>query len=491
MNVRLDEIILKDCASAPTELCFWWRGTWWSRSALEEMAAECAANLVRSGFTAGQRLGLVMPNCPLMLASCIAVWQLGGTVVPVNPQLKHPSVPEYLRSVGVFGAVVSREMWNMAEYISGSGIAAVSADPGDSIPPMTGRDGEPDAGSKLAALFHTSGVGGTSKAVPITHRNIVALLESIVEAIPGIDEDDVVLNAIPNYISLGFVVGGILPLAAGIPQVLVSSFTPPKNALLAIREAGVTVIPAVPVMLSILLGGEKKITPVSKVKLVFYGGGKLMQGIAERVREVFGVPPLSGYGLTEASSVLAVTPSEDAVREGASGKILPCFEAKVVGASGELAHFNEEGRLWIKGGAVASGYYRTPELSSERFRDEWFDTQDIVKIDPDGYITIVSPVFDVITVEGMSVYSGEIESILNLHPEIKEAAVIGVSRGRKGEYARAYVTLKEGSELKPKDILAYGRTRMPNYKAPRSVKILDELPTDNLGKVLKHELRKL
>jgi long-chain acyl-CoA synthetase len=455
------------------------------------MAAECAAILERSGFTVGQRLGLVMPNCPLMLASCIAAWQLGGTVVPVNPQLKHPSVPEYLKSVGVFGAVVSREMGNMAAYIGDSGIAAVSADPGDSIPQMTGHAGEPDAGAQLAALIHTRGVGGTAKAVPITHGNIVALLESILEAIPSLDEDDVILNAIPNYISLGFVVGGILPLAAGIPQVLVPSFTPPKNALSAIREAGVTVIPAVPVMLSILLGGEKHIAPVPKIKLVFYGGGTLMQGVAERVREVFGVTPLSGYGLTEASSVLAVTPSEDAAREGTSGKILSCFEAKVVDASGELSQFNEEGRLWIRGGAVASGYYRTPDLSSERFRDDWFDTQDIVRIDEDGYITIVSPVFDVITVEGMSVYSGEIEAILKLHPEIKEAAVVGVPRGRKGEYARAYVTLKEGSELKPRDILAYGRTQMPNYKAPRSVKILDELPTDNMGKVLKHELRNL
>ncbi|MDR0765156.1 MAG: AMP-dependent synthetase, partial [Synergistaceae bacterium] len=114
-----------------------------------------------------------------------------------------------------------------------------------------------------------------------------------------------------------------------------------------------------------------------------------------------------------------------------------------------------------------------------------------VKIDEDGYITIVSPVFDVITVKGMSVYSGEIESILKLHPEIKNAAVVGVPGGRKGEYARAYVTLKEGSGLKPKDILSYGRARMPNYKAPRSVKILGELPTDNFGNVLKHELKNL
>jgi long-chain acyl-CoA synthetase len=244
-------------------------------------------------------------------------------------------------------------------------------------------------------------------------------------------------------------------------------------------------------MLSILLGGEKNITPMPKVKLVFYGGGTLMPGVEERAREIFGVTPLPGYGLTEASSVLAVTPSGDAVKKGASGKILSCFEAKALDSSGDLVPFNEEGRLWIRGGAVASGYYKAPELSSERFQGEWFDTQDIVRIDEDGYITIVSPAVDVIMVEGMPVYPGEIEAMLKRHPEIKEAAVIGVSRGRRGERARAYVTLREGSELKPKDIAAYGRAHLPNYKAPRSVKILPELPSDSLGKVLKHELRNL
>ena len=235
------------------------------------MVDECEENLAKSGFSSGHRLGLVMPNSPLLLASCVAAWRLGGAVVPVNPQLKYPSLPEYLESVGVFAAVVSNEIKNAADRLTEAGIPAASAELGDSIPPFAGRDSKPDADSKTAALFHTSGTGGVVKAVPITHGNIVALLTSILEAIPGINEDDVIFNAIPNYHSLGFVVGGILPLAAGIPQVLVSSFTPPKNALHAIRAAGVTIIPAVPMMLSILLGGDRNITPMSKIKLVFYG----------------------------------------------------------------------------------------------------------------------------------------------------------------------------------------------------------------------------
>ena len=491
MNDRLDEMIIRGFEQAPSEPCLWWRGEWWSRGALDEMVEECENNLTKSGFGAGHRLGLIMPNSPLLLASCVAAWRLGGSVAPVNPQLKYPSLPEYLGGVGVFAAIVSAERGDIAERMAEAGIPSVTAGLGDSIPPFGGRDAKTDTDPNTAAMFHTSGAGGVVKAVPITHGNIVTLLTSILEAIPSLNEDDVILNAIPNYHSLGFVVGGILPLAAGMPQVLVSSFTPPKNALYAIRTAGVTIIPAVPVMLSILLGGERNVTPMSKVKLLFYGGGALMPGIAERAREIFGVTPLPGYGLTEASSVLAVTPSEDAMKPGTSGRILRCFDAKVLGEDGSPASFDAEGRLWIRGEAVTAGYYEAQDGSPERFRDGWFDTQDIVRVDEEGYITIVSPALDVITSGGMTVYAGEIEAMFERHPQVARAAVIGVPRGKRGEMTRAYVVLKEGGAAKPRELINFGRANLPNYKAPRSVKILSELPTDNLGRVLKHELRNL
>ncbi|MDR3322496.1 MAG: AMP-binding protein [Synergistaceae bacterium] len=489
MNHRLEELVTQNFAKAPTEPCLWWHGAWWSRGALEEMAVECEENLAKSGFSAGHRLALVMQNSPLLLASCVAVWKLGGSVVPVNPQLKHPPLAEYLRSVDVYAAVVSREAEGLVDLLRAQGIPAAAADSHDAPPVLDGRDAAPDADADTAVLFHTAGAGGDVKAVPITHSNIIALLTSIIEIIPSMDEDDVILNAIPNYHSLGFVVGGVLPLASGMPQVIIPSFVPPKSTLAAIRAAGVTIIPAVPMMLGILLGGDREIAPMSKVKLVFYGGGELMPGVAERTKEIFGVEPLEGYGLTEASSVLAVTPEEGGKKPGASGKILSCFEAEVRGDGGGLLPFDSDGRLWIRGEGIAKGYYRAPGLSSERFRDGWFDTQDVVRIDEDGYITIVSPAGDVIMVGGVPVYPGEVEAVLKGHPDITEAAVIGSPRGAKGELVRAFVVLKDGSASKSRDIIMYCRSKLPNYKAPRSVKILPELPRDSLGKVLKKELR--
>ena len=491
MNNRLDDMIVRGFEQAPSEPCLWWRGEWWSRGALEEMVSECENNLAKSGFRAGHKLGLIMPNSPLLLASCIAAWKLGGSVAPVNPHSKYPRLSEYLGGIGVFAAVVGSETGGIVEKMAKAGIPSVTAKPGDSIPAFEGRDEGIYTDSNVAAFFHTSGAGGIVKAAPITHGNIITLLSSILEAIPSLNEDDIILNAIPNYHSLGFVVGGMLPLAAGMPQVLVSSFTPPKNALYAIRTAGVTIIPAVPIMLSILLGGERNVTPMSKVKLLFYGGGSLMPGITERAREIFGVTPLPGYGLTEASSVLAVTPSEEAMKPGTSGRILRCFDAKILRDDGSAAEFNAEGRLWIRGDAVAAGYHEPPGVFSERFQDGWFDTQDIVRLDDEGYITIVSPALDVITSAGLTFYAGEIEAMFERHPQVSRAAVIGVPGGKRGETPRAYVVLKEDGAVKPRELISFGRAHLPNYKAPRSVRILPELPTDNLGRVLKHELRNL
>lgn len=489
MDHRLDELIMQNFVKAPTEPCLWWRGAWWSRGALEEMVVECEESLVRSGFSAGQRLALLLPNSPILLASCIAAWRLGGSVVPINPLLKSPSLTDYLKSVDVFGAIVSREIEGLLDTIVDAGIPAAAAALNDASPPIEGRKATPDENSDIAVLFHTAGVTGDAKAVPITHKNIITLLSSILELITTIDEDDVILNAIPNYHSLGFVAGGMLPLAFGMPQVALPSFVPPKTALSAIRTAGVTIIPAVPMMLSILLGGERDVTPMHKVKLVFYGGGNLMPGLTERAKEVFGVDLLEGYGLTEASSVLAVTPGAGNIKPGTSGRILSCFDAEVRDEDGNLLPFDTDGRLWIRGDALAKGYYRAPEISAERFQNGWFDTQDIVRIDEDGYITIVSPAVDVIMVGGVPVYPAEIEAVLQKHPDVVEAAVIGIPRGIKGEAVRAFVVLREGSALKSRDLLMYCRTRLPNYKAPRSIKILAELPKNSIGKVMKKELR--
>jgi long-chain acyl-CoA synthetase len=487
-NRRLDDIILQSCEQAPTEPCIWWRDAWWSRGALAEMVAECEDSLVRSGFARGHRLGLVMPNSPALLASSIAAWRLGGSIVPVSPSLKHPALPEYLKSVDVFGAIVSREIPDLLDFIRSAGVPAAPTSLNDASPVIEGARALPDGDAGVAALFHTAGASGDVKAVPITHGNMLTLLSSIVNIIPDMDEDDVILNAVPNHHSLGFVVGGVMPLASGMPQVVVSSIIPPKGVLKAIRSAGVTIVPAIPMMLGILLA-DRDVSPFSRVKLVFYGGGELTPSVAKRTREIFGVEPLEGYGLTEASGVLAVTPP-GAVRPGTSGKILPCFEASVRGGDGSALPFGSEGRLWIRGDAVAKEYYRAPSLTAERFRGGWFDTQDIVRIDEDGYITIVSAAVDVISVGGVPVYPGEIEAILRRHPEIADAAVIGMPRGdKKGAYARAYVVLKEGSALRPRDVVLYARTKLPNYKAPRSVRILSELPRNSLGIVLKKELR--
>lgn len=477
MNNRLDKLVTGSLSSAPNETCIWWRDAWWSRGALAEMAADCEDSLRGSGFSAGQRLALFLPNSPIFLACCIAAWRLGGTVAPINPRLKSPSLREYLEGLEVFGAVTAGNIEGLDEALADAGVQAVSVEPGgnDSLPVFSGRVRTPDPDSEMAVLFHTAGVSGAAKAVPITHHAVTSMLESILELIDEIGEDDVILNALPNYHSFGFVIGGVLPLVLGMPQVLLPSFMPPKRTIAAMRRAGVTIVPAIPMMLSVLGGSERDMTPLSKVRYVFAGGGKISPELAARTKEVFGVDVLEGYGLTEASSVLAVTPpGKGASRPGACGRVFSCFDVEVRDSEGRPLPCGEEGRLFIRGPAVAKGYYRAPELSAERFKDGWFDTQDIVRIDEEGFITIVARAVNVILVGGLPVYPTEVENVLLRHPSVANALAVGVARGHKGEVVKANVVLKEGASLQPRELFAFCRKCLPNYKVPRSIRILSD-----------------
>ncbi|GHV50877.1 AMP-dependent synthetase [Synergistales bacterium] len=466
---RIEEAITQNFVRAPTEPCLWWRGTWWSRCALDEMAAECEASLSKSGFGQGHRLALILPNSPLFLASCIAAWKLGGSVVPVNPHL-NPSPVQYLKSVGVFAAVVKEDVGELAGLLNSSGISTAMSALSDALPVMERSDAEPDSNPDIAVLFHTPSYHGKTSTVPITHSNISVLLASVVKAIPSMNEDDVMLNAVPNYHSLGFIAGGTLPLAAGLPQVMLSSLISPKNALAAMRSSGVTIIPTTPAILGMLLDARGA-APMSKIKFIFCGGGELMSGVIDETKELFGVEPLEGYGLTEASSILAVTPSESEARHGSSGKVLPCFEAEVRAEDGTPLPPNSEGRLWIRGDAVAEGYYNSPDMTAERYKEGWFDTLDMVRMDEDGYITIVSPSSGVIMSGGVPVYPHEVEAVIKSCPGVEDAIVVGTPSGVRGESVRAFVALNHDARLTPGDIISYCRSKLPSRKAPRSVKI--------------------
>jgi long-chain acyl-CoA synthetase len=490
-NGRLDAAILKNLRDEPGEHCLWFQGTCWSRGALLELTAECERSLGESGFGEGMRLALALRNGPLFLAATLAAWKLGGAVVPVNPDAG-PAAIRLLRHADVCGALVNEGESSLVRSLEAVGIPAVMASSAGPVRVFSGRVPPPSGTepTETAVIFFTAGTTGRPKAVPLTHRNLLAELEGCRARVEGLVEEEVFLNALPNCHALGFVICGILPLWANFSQLLLPHFLPVPHAVEAMKVARVTVAPVVPTMISLLLGASARgHTLPSSLKLFLSGGDRVSPRRVERVRARLGIPILEGYGLTETSPVLAVSPSPERSRPGTVGLPIPGLECSIRNEEGDPLPQGKEGILWVRGPSIAESYWRDPALTAERFREGWFDTQDIARLDPEGYLTVVSRKSDVIVVGGFSVYPGEVEDVLLSFPQVREAAVVGVPRSLSGQAVKAFIVSCKGEPPNPRELMAYCRSRLPHYKVPRILEFLPELPRSSLGEVLKRELR--
>ncbi|MCX7828831.1 MAG: long-chain fatty acid--CoA ligase [Thermanaerothrix sp.] len=483
MNHRLDEAILKRLGTGEGEHCLWWHGAWWSRGAFLGMFEDCLEALKASGFGEGMRLGLLLPNSPLFWALTLAAWRLGGAVAPLNWRGVLDS--RTLEHLDLFGIVEAEG----SEASLASLVPRTTGSLDGGIQPFIGRKCVQDS-PDVAVVFQTSGTTGTPKAVPLTHRNLLANSEACVRHVADLKDDDVFLNALPNFHALGFTVCGLIPLLFGFPQVVVPSFMPPEGTAEAVRKGDVTVLPAVPIMISMLIGAfMRKGASPSSLRMVISGGDRLPPKLDQRCQSVLGVPVLEGYGLTETSPVLAVNPSKAQRRPGTVGTFIPGVEHMVLRSDGSPAGEGEEGRLLVRGPSIFEGYFRNPELNRARFHDGWFDTEDLVKVDRDGYVTLVARVSDLIIVGGFNVYPQEVEAVIMEHPKVKDVAVVGVPNPLSGQAVKAFVIPRNGEMPTLREIAEFCKARLPHYKIPRSLEVVDQFPRSSIGEVVKRELR--
>lgn len=489
LSLRLDEAIISNLESMPNEPFLWWQKTWWSCGAFAELVGECERHLTESGFRKGQRLALLLPNSPIFLAASIAVWKLGGAVVPIDFKGGYVPIIRQLNHADVFAAITFRGCANLVPLISEEGIPCIVTPldgPGDNI---AGRlcDSESE---DTAVIFYTSGTTGEPKAVALTHDNIYSNVLACLEHIDKVTDDDTFLNALPNFNAFGFICGALIPLVAGARQVIRQSFLPVEATMDAMKSAEVTILPAVPTMISLLLGTASRGGAPHTLRYIMSGGDRLPADFDERSQETLGIPVIEGYGLTEAASVVALEPGIDRIKSGTVGTLLSCVAAEIRDDDGVVLPANKEGHLWIKGRSVAAGYYRNPELTAERFVDGWFDTCDIAKFDDDGYLSLVARTSDVIFVGGFKVYAQEVENVLREHPAVAEAAVIGVPRSISGEIVKAFVLLEKEQKVSSKELLETCRKRLSYYKVPRIIEFVEKMPRSSIGEIIKRKLEK-
>jgi long-chain acyl-CoA synthetase len=337
-------------------------------------------------------------------------------------------------------------------------------------------------------ILYTSGTTGKPKGAELTHRSVMRNSEVVAMTATDVREGDVILGALPLFHIFGQTVGMNASLRAGATLVLLPKFDP-EATLAAIEANQMTHFYGVPTMFGALLhhpGRERYDT--SSLRICVTGGASMPVEVLHGFERAFSCEVLEGYGLSETSPVVTTNHAGRERRAGSVGTPIDGVEVRVVDDAGRPLPVGEVGEIVVRGHNVMKGYWKRPEATAEAIRDGWFHTGDLGRTDQDGYFYIVDRKKDMIIRGGYNVYPREVEEVLYEHPQIREAAVIGMPDERWGEEIGAAVVLHEGERLEAQEVSDYVKERIAAYKYPRIVWFVDELPKGPTGKILKREI---
>jgi long-chain acyl-CoA synthetase len=273
----------------------------------------------------------------------------------------------------------------------------------------------------------------------------------------------------------------------GATLILVQRFDP-ATAVQSIVQRQVTVVPGAPPMwIAFSHFDELPADTFASVRLAVSGASRLSPAVAERMRDRFGLEIHEGYGLTEASPVVTSSAGMPS-KPGSVGRVLVGQQVRLVGDDGEDVPVGDAGEVWVQGENVFQGYLDEPEATERVLVHGWLRTGDIATVDDDGYLYLVDRAKDLIIVSGFNVFPGEVEQVLQSHPEVAEVGVLGVPHPHHGEAVKAYVVLIDGADIDEDQLIDYARDYLARYKCPSKVIFVDELPRNAAGKLIRREL---
>jgi long-chain acyl-CoA synthetase len=468
---------------------------------LGRLAAAVSALLREMGGGTASRIVLMCPNVPEFGAGYLGILMAGATVVPLNPMLKTEEVRYVLEDSGaeaMVGLEASLPLLRAARAGLGRRCPILSLDgpaageTADASLPEAVRAGvgaaaAPGSAEDVAVCLYTSGTTGRPKGALLSHGNLIANVQSF-RTVLHVGENDVFLAVLPFFHAYGATVLFLEPLAMGATIVVEPRFLP-EAVLRAMVQHRVTLFAGVPSMYAVLAASPRPTGDFSSLRLCISGGAPLPVAVAEAFEAKYGIPIYEGYGPTECAPVLTVNPPFGKRKLGSVGPPIPQVELRVVDDQGNALPPGEVGEIVARGPNVMRGYLNRPGETAEALRDGWYHTGDLGRVDDDGYYYIVDRKTDLILVGGLNVYPREVEAVLADHPAVAEAAVVGVPDPIRGEAPKAFVILRNGYQVATLDLLQWCRQRLANYKVPRSVAVVADLPRTVTGKILKAELR--
>ncbi|WP_371185436.1 long-chain-fatty-acid--CoA ligase FadD [Thalassotalea maritima] len=346
-------------------------------------------------------------------------------------------------------------------------------------------------GDDLAFLQYTGGTTGVSKGAMLTHRNMVANLEQAKGVlkpllVPG---EELIVTALPLYHIFALTANCLTFLTLGGCNLLITN---PRDMPGFIKELGkykFTALTGVNTLFNGLLNtpGFKDLD-FSKLKVSLGGGMAVQRPVADRWQQITKTRLLEGYGLTECSPLVTISPYNQEGFNGSIGIPAPSTDVRIVNDAGEEVGINEPGEMQVKGPQVMKGYYKRDDATDEILQDGWLATGDIATMDENGFFTIVDRKKDMIIVSGFNVFPNEIEEVVAEHDAVIECAAVGVPHEVSGEIVKVFV-VKSDPNLTERDIIQHCKANLTAYKVPKLVEFRDELPKTNVGKILRRELR--
>ncbi|HTY88474.1 MAG TPA: long-chain fatty acid--CoA ligase [Candidatus Acidoferrum sp.] len=473
------------------KIALYWGEEELSYATLLAQAEAVAAELIeRFGVKPGDRVGLWLKNRPEFVPSVFGILGAGAVLVPINNFLKPDEVNYLLQDAGIDVVITDAELAANAPPLLAARpqVKFFKVDQFAALKPSARAPFPVSPSEKdLAVIIYTSGTTGRPKGAMLSHGNLLHNVESCRMILETAQVDRMAV-LLPLFHSYMLTVGLLLPLLVGGSLVLVKSLNQPRQILQEVCARQATILPAIPPFYRALTGLPGPV-PLP-FRICISGSAPLPVQVLAEFEAKFGIPLLEGYGLSEASPVVAKNPIHGVRKPGSVGRPIPNVEMSVQDDTGKTLEVGEVGELCVRGGNVMLGYWNQPEETAKAFRNGWLLTGDIGYRDADGYYYITDRKKDMLLVNGLNVYPREIEAILQLHPAVKEAAVVGMPDVRKGEQPVAFVVPAEGQKPDEKDILQHVRSKLADYKVPKKVVFTAVLPKNAMGKVVKTALRK-
>jgi long-chain acyl-CoA synthetase len=496
-------LILREAATAtPERAVARFDGGSVSYAELDAQSDQVAAALSAAGVGAGDRVGLQLPNVAEFLVVYFALLKMGAVSVPMNVLLKAPETAHQLRDSGAVGLVsfaffADEALKGAAEagvdlvYLVGAEDPPGGARPyGELLGPSAGPVFVPKEPTDTAVIIYTSGTTGLPKGVELTHFQLY-MNSDLPGRLFGMTGDDVVIATLPLFHVFGLSSLLNVVVRFGASMVLIPRFNA-EAVLGAIGEHGATIFGGVPTMFADLVHRDDLDRyDLSTLRVAVSGGAAIPAPLLAEFERRFGATVLEGYGLTESASSATFNRSATERKTYSVGKPIWGTELEIWDRQHQALPPGAEhvGEIVIRGYNVMKGYYNNPAATAAAFTGSWLHTGDLGYIDPDGFVFIVDRIKELIIRGGYNVYPSEVEAALYAHPAVREAAVVGIADERLGEEVAAYVSLKPGAEATPEELIAHAETRLANYKYPRHLVILPDLPKGSTGKIQKLALR--